>query len=159
EQQHYLQTLIAAAHNMKKTGWGDDGTLTGGIEGVRLARLWVNPYTPVTVSEEDLRRFGTQLKIEGHKEPLLGFKMLSPFNRRAEWGEPADRYVRHGRVRAAAATYAQPEMAMVKVIVDTPPTNFFELMMDVAGIKFAHTQLTEIEKDEWIGLVYDALIA
>jgi hypothetical protein len=159
EQQHYLQTLIAAAHNMHKTGWGDDGTITSNVEEVRLARVWINPYTPVTDDEEALRQFGTQLKIDGQKEPILVYKMLNPFDRRAAWGERGDLCVRHGRRRRAAATYAQPEMQTLQVIVAPPPDNFYELMIDVAGLKFAHVELPEVEKDEWIGLVYEALIA
>ncbi len=143
EQAVQFQNLIAAAHRMKRVGFGAHGSIMGVTERVDYAHLWLNPASPVVYRDEDIREMARSLGTQQQLHPLIVTPWADPRQRGAQGGGTgADLLIIDGGLRFLAAPRAGIDA--LNVIV-RPLPSFYAVMLETVTAKVSQRPLTDLE--------------
>src|SRR5258708_7335387 len=82
--------LINAAKLTQMTGYGRHGSIVGTIERVASHRLWCNPLTPATFTDQEKANAANALYLNGQQAPIKVVTLLDPDDEDAAEGRTAD---------------------------------------------------------------------
>lgn len=139
-------TVIQAARQMERIGWGMHGSIVQMLETPAYRRFWVNPLYPIRYTAAEIGDMASSLALEGQTTALIVQALPDP-RPRAQGGTGGDLLIIDGVKRYLAA----PRAGMTELRAEVQPfTNIYDATRHAVIGKTSLHVPTELEIGELI---------